>query len=147
MPGHGAARTLTAALSRGLGLLHMRTPMKMAVAFSVVLAAIAVMGLVLFAHMQSVKRSEAAGARALETLQATEIARFALAREENSLRGYMLTGETYYLRRIETLHRPSYVAQARRLTDMAADDPQLAGNRRIAIVLLRESPVMPPDGL
>ncbi len=27
------------------------------------------------------------------------------------------------------------------------DDPQLAGNRRIAIVLLREAPVLPPDGL
>jgi chemotaxis protein MotB len=27
------------------------------------------------------------------------------------------------------------------------DDPQLAGNRRIAIVLLRQAPVLPPDGL
>ena len=126
MPGHGAARTLTAALSRGLGLLHLRTPLKMAVAFSVVLAAIAVMGVVLFAHTQTVKRAEAAGARALETLQAAEIARFALAREENSLRGYMLTGEAYYLRRIETVHRPSYVEQAERLNELAANDPQLA---------------------
>ena len=25
------------------------------------------------------------------------------------------------------------------------DDPTLAGNRRIAIVLLREAPVLPPD--
>lgn len=27
-----------------------------------------------------------------------------------------------------------------------ADDPTLPGNRRIAIVLLREAPVLPPDG-
>lgn len=26
------------------------------------------------------------------------------------------------------------------------DDPTLPGNRRIAIVLLREAPVLPPDG-
>ena len=126
MPGHADSRGLMAALNRGLGLLHLRTPLKMAVAFSVVLAAIVVMGSVLFAHMQAVKRAEAGGARALETLQAAEIARFALAREENSLRGYMLTGEAYYLRRIETLHRPSYVEQAGRLAELAADDPQLA---------------------
>lgn len=126
MSGRPDARGLTTAVSRGLGLLHLRTPLKMAVAFSVVLAAIAVMGGILFAHMQTVKRAEAARAHAVETLQAAEIARFALARQENSLRGYMLTGERYYLRRIETLHRPGYVAQADRLGRLAEGDPRLA---------------------
>ncbi|MEH6664176.1 MAG: ATP-binding protein [Brevundimonas sp.] len=132
MPGFGATRALTAFLGRGMGLFHLRTPLKMVVAFSVVLAAIAVMGAVLFAHMQTVKRSEAEGARALEMLQAAETARFALAREENSLRGYLLSGEPYYLRRIHDLHRPTYVAQAARLTALAADDPRLAA--RVAVL-------------
>src|SRR5690606_4092028 len=64
--------------------------------------------------------------RTLEVLQAAEAARFALAREENSLRGYMLTGEAYYLRRIETLHRPAYVAAAGRLEALARSDPALS---------------------
>ncbi|MFN3537663.1 MAG: CHASE3 domain-containing protein, partial [Brevundimonas sp.] len=125
MPGHRATRALTAALSRGLGLWHLRTPLKMVVAFSVVLTAIAVMGVVLFAHMQSVKRSEAAVAVALETLAVSAAARFDLARQENSLRGYMLTGEPYYLRRIETVHRPNYVEHAAALARLATNDPPM----------------------
>ncbi len=125
MPGN-EARGMTRILHRGLGLLHLRVPLKMAVAFSIVLATIVVMGLALFLNMQAVKRSEAAGVRALAVLQAAEGARFALAREENSLRGYMLTGETYYLRRIETLHRPGYMEAAGRLEALARSDPALA---------------------
>ncbi|MBA4000434.1 ATP-binding protein [Brevundimonas sp.] len=125
MPNYGASRALTAVLSRGMGLFHLRTPLKMVVAFSVVLTAIAVMGVVLFAHMQTVKRSEAAVADALATLSASGAARFDLARQENSLRGYMLTGEPYYLRRIETVHRPSYVRHAAELARQAADDPAM----------------------
>src|SRR5690554_3045544 len=125
MPGN-EARGMTRVLHRGLGLLHLRVPLKMAVAFSIVLATIVVMGLALFLNMQAVKRSEAAGVRALAVLQAAEGARFALAREENSLRGYMLTGEAYYLRRIKTLHRPGYMEAAGRLETLARSDPALA---------------------
>ncbi|GAD59021.1 response regulator [Brevundimonas sp. BAL450] len=132
MPGHGDAHGLTAALSRGAGLWHLRIPLKMVVVFSVVLAAIVVMGGVLFAHMQTVKRSEAAVAVALETLSTSAAARFDLARQENSLRGYMLTGESYYLRRIETLHRPSYMEHAAELARLAADDPVMA--ERVAMM-------------
>ncbi|MFN4295376.1 MAG: ATP-binding protein [Brevundimonas sp.] len=125
MPNYGASRALTALLSRGMGLFHLRTPLKMVVAFSVVLTAIAVMGVVLFTHMQTVKRFEAASVKALATLSASAGARFDLARQENSLRGFMLTGEPYYLRRIETVHRPSYIRHADELARLAADDPPM----------------------
>ena len=131
MPG-SETRGMTGALIRGLGLLHMRVPLKMVVAFSIVLTTIAAMGAVLFLNMQAVKRSEAAGARTIQVLQAAEAARFALARQENSLRGYLLTGEPYYLRRIETVHRPAYVAAAERLQDLAAGDAEM--NARLQVM-------------
>jgi signal transduction histidine kinase len=132
MPRFGATRALTAVLSRGMGLFHLRTPLKMVVAFSVVLAAIAVMGVVLFIHMQTVKRSEAAAADALATLSASAAARFDLTRQENALRGYMLTGEPYYLRRLDTVHRPSYLEHAAELARLATDNPVLEA--RVAVL-------------
>lgn len=108
----------------------LKAPMKMTVAFSVVLAAIAAAGAILYLNLAALERADANMARTNQVLRATEGARFALARQENSLRGYLLSGETFYIDRIMGLHRPLMLSNIEEMERLNGRDP--AGRERVA---------------
>ena len=113
-------------MANGLKLKHFRdfqAPQKMVVAFCIVLAAIVGMGGVLHLNMRALERADGEMARANRALSAVEAARFNLSRQENSLRGYLLTGEPYYILRIVTLHQPNFRKAVNDLERLSEDDP------------------------
>ena len=101
----------------------MSAPAKVTAAFSIVLATIIVMGVSVALHLSALQRADLAATRASRALQTVESARFFLARQENSMRGYLLSGQSFYLHRIETLHRPGFLAAVERIERLSADDP------------------------
>ena len=94
---------------------------KLFVAFALVLAAIAVMGAVV---LTSLMRLEAAGdQRSVENKanRDTATAEFYMTRQENALRGYLLSQDPYYLERIDA-HRAKFLAAMQNLrSDLPAD--------------------------
>ncbi|WP_293825297.1 methyl-accepting chemotaxis protein [uncultured Brevundimonas sp.] len=94
---------------------------KLFVAFGLVLAAIAVMGVVV---LSSVMRLEAAGDRRSVENKAnrdTATAEFYIARQENALRGYLLSQDPYYIERVDA-HRAKFLEAMQALkADLPAD--------------------------
>ena len=94
---------------------------KLFVAFALVLAAIAVMGAVV---LTSLMRLEAAGdQRSVENKanRDTATAEFYMTRQENALRGYLLSQDPYYLERVDA-HRAKFLAAMQDLrSDLPAD--------------------------
>ncbi|MGA0544143.1 methyl-accepting chemotaxis protein [Brevundimonas sp. VNH65] len=82
---------------------------KLILAFGAVLLAIGVMGATLAFNFQSLKRSDAARTVANEIVRDTSAAEFAMARQENSFRGYLISGDDYYIERANT-HRATFKA-------------------------------------
>ncbi|WP_292132478.1 methyl-accepting chemotaxis protein [Brevundimonas sp.] len=104
---------------------------KLFVAFATVLAAIAIMGVVVGVNLMALNR--AGEQRSLENKvnRATAAAEFYMARQENSFRGYLVTGDAYYLERIQA-HRGNFQAKMEELRgDLPADRaaPVLAAER------------------
>ena len=94
---------------------------KLFVAFALVLAAIAVMGAVV---LTSLMRLETAGdQRSVENKanRDTATAEFYMTRQENALRGYLLSQDPYYLERVDA-HRAKFLAAMQDLrSDLPAD--------------------------
>uniref|UniRef100_UPI00262AD983 methyl-accepting chemotaxis protein n=1 Tax=uncultured Caulobacter sp. TaxID=158749 RepID=UPI00262AD983 len=122
----------------------LKIPQKLMTVFAVMLATIMVMGVTLYANTtsygQSVERTE----RAYEMVRAADAAAFRLTRQENSLRGFLLSGDTYYVKRLEEVHKPKFLkalGDLRTLADgdkadmarIAAVDAAYADYRKLAI--------------
>ncbi|PHY17908.1 methyl-accepting chemotaxis protein [Caulobacter sp. BP25] len=88
---------------------NLKIPQKLMVVFAVMLATIMAMGAALYVNKvnlgQSVERTE----RAYEMLRAADTAAFRLTRQENSLRGFLLSGDPYYVKRLEEAHKPKFL--------------------------------------
>ncbi|RZJ45414.1 MAG: methyl-accepting chemotaxis protein, partial [Brevundimonas sp.] len=80
---------------------------KLFLAFACVLTAIAVMGVVVFLQMVAIDKAGAQRSVANQMVRSTASAEFYLARQENSFRGFLLTGDEYYIQRA-TAHRQSF---------------------------------------
>jgi signal transduction histidine kinase/ActR/RegA family two-component response regulator len=98
---------------------------KLTLAFAVVLSAIAAMGVVLAINLSVVQKAEADDSHAQKVAVTASSARFALARQEGSLRAYIISGDPFYARRIADEHRPSFEARMAELQSLAAGDPRL----------------------
>ncbi|XKG76507.1 methyl-accepting chemotaxis protein [Brevundimonas vesicularis] len=100
---------------------------KLFAAFGLVLAAIAVMGAVIIASLLQV---EAAGkVRTVENQanRSTAKAEFYMARQENAMRGYLLSQDPYYLERVDA-HRGKFLAAMDELRgEVSADRATLIG--------------------
>lgn len=105
---------------------NLKAPLKMTMAFSVVLAAIVAVGAVLFLNLMALERADADMARTNRALHAVEDARFALARQENSLRGFLLSNDDFYVDRITHLHRPLFATRVTELERLSAGDAEAA---------------------
>ncbi|MFZ3004643.1 MAG: ATP-binding protein [Phenylobacterium sp.] len=100
---------------------------KLTLAFAVVLSAIAAMGAVLAVNLAVVQRADAADNHAHRVAATASSALFTLTRQEDSLRGYIISGDPFYARRIADDHRPLFQARMAELERLAAGDPLLLG--------------------
>jgi methyl-accepting chemotaxis protein len=80
---------------------------KLFLAFACVLFAIGAMGGVAFYQIEALKRAQAERSVGNTMTRHLQSAQFYLARQENSFRGYLISGDPYYIERAEA-HRASF---------------------------------------
>jgi methyl-accepting chemotaxis protein len=100
----------------------LKIPHKLLAVFAVMLATIAVMGMALFVNQMEFEGSVQRTERAHQALRAADTAAFRLTRQENSLRGFLLSGDEYYVKRLEEAHKPKFLAALDELRTLAAGD-------------------------
>jgi len=110
----------------------LKIPHKLVAVFAVMLATIMLMGGALFANKLGFEQSVSRTERAHESLRAADTAAFRLTRQENSLRGFLLSGDPYYVKRLEEAHKPKFLAALDKLKTLADGDE--AALARIAAV-------------
>ncbi len=82
---------------------------KLAISFGAVLVAIAAMGGVVFLNLKALERAGDVRSMANADVREAAAAAFKLARQEGSYRGFLITGDRYYLERVES-HRADFKA-------------------------------------
>ena len=105
---------------------------KLVVVFSAMLVTIAAGGVALHLNNTALSASIARTDRAQKVLSANVDATFRLARQENSLRGYLLSGNEYYVKRINEAHQPKFFAALKEIKALEKDDPKAL--QRVAAV-------------
>ncbi|KRA61855.1 chemotaxis protein [Caulobacter sp. Root655] len=100
----------------------LKIPHKLLAVFAVMLTAIAVMGVMLYVNQRGYEASVDRTGRAHESLRAADTAAFRLTRQENSLRGFLLSGDDYYVKRLEEAHKPKFLAALDDLRQLAKGD-------------------------
>jgi methyl-accepting chemotaxis protein len=91
-------------------LNNMKIVRKVVVAFAGVLIAIAVMGTIVFVNINTMEMARRDSVRTSAATAAAEGAKFYMARQELSYRGYLLSGEQYYIDRLAK-HRENFRKQ------------------------------------
>ena len=97
---------------------------KLVVVFSAMLVTIAAGGIALYLSNAALSASIARTDRAQKVLSANVDATFRLARQENSLRGFLLSGNDYYVKRIQEVHQPKFFAALKEIKALEKDDPK-----------------------
>ena len=110
----------------------LKIPQKLMAVFAVMLATIMLMGGALYANKLSLEASVNRTETAYQSLRAADQAAFRLTRQENSLRGFLLSGDEYYVQRLEEAHKPKFLAALNDIRKLANGDE--AGLARIAAV-------------
>ena len=110
----------------------LKIPHKLMAVFAVMLTTIVLMGVILYANKVSLGHSVERTERAYEMLRQADTAAFRLTRQENSLRGFLLSGDDYYVKRLEEAHKPKFLKALDELRALADGDQEDLG--RIAAV-------------
>jgi methyl-accepting chemotaxis protein len=95
---------------------------KLVLVFSGMLATIGAGGVALYLNNAALAASVERTERARQVLSAAQDASFRLARQENSLRGFLLSGDTYYVKRINEVHKVKFFGAIKQLRELAGDD-------------------------
>ena len=82
---------------------------KLAIAFAVVLMAIGAMGATIFVNLQALAKAGDNRGVANQIVRDTAVVEFKLAKQENALRGYLISLDDYYIDRLNT-HRADFKA-------------------------------------
>jgi len=104
----------------GMGFGDMKIPAKLTLVFSALVLTIAATGAIAHINSSAHERSVARMAQANRAMLAASRVEYGLIRQENSLRGFLLSGDPYYLRRIAGAHRPGFEAALADLRDAGA---------------------------
>jgi len=105
----------------------LKIPHKLLAVFAVMLSAIAIMGVALFINQMEFEGSVQRTERAHQVLRTADTAAFRLTRQENSLRGFLLSADEYYVKRLEEAHKPKFLAAVEQLKTLAnGDEAKLA---------------------
>src|SRR5688572_11679619 len=92
---------------------------KLVLVFAGMLATICAGGVALYLNNAALQASVARTDRAQQALSAAVDATFRLARQENSLRGFLLSGDTYYVKRINEVHKVKFFEALKSLKTLA----------------------------
>ena len=88
---------------------NLKISRKLALGFLAVVATIVAMSAVIFWNIRTLERATAEEASASQSIANVTAAEFKLARQENSYRGFLLTGDEFYLERLQA-HRDGFDA-------------------------------------
>ena len=105
----------------------LRIPTKLMIVFAVMLATIAAMGATLFTNNLAFEKSVDRMNAAYAEVEAANTAAFRLTRQENSLRGFLLSGDDYYVKRLEEAHKPKFLAALDDLRTLAGENDAAKG--------------------
>ncbi len=100
-----------------MGFGDIKIPAKLTLVFAALVLTIAATGAIAHVNASAHERSVARMAEADRAMLAASRVEFGLIRQENSLRGFLLSGDPYYLRRIAGTHAPAFSAA---LSDLKA---------------------------
>ncbi len=100
-------------------LNNMPVARKLFLAFACVLLAIAAMGGVALFQIEALKQAQAERSVGNTTTRHVQAAEFYLARQENSYRGFLISGDPYYIERADA-HRASFKNEMKMLRESGA---------------------------
>jgi len=103
---------------------NLKIPQKLMAVFAVMLATIMAMGVALYVNKVNLGHSVERTERAYEMLRAADTAAFRLTRQENSLRGFLLSGDPYYVQRLEEAHKPKFFKALDKMKALADGDAE-----------------------
>ncbi len=89
---------------------------KLAIAFAAVLLAIGAMGATIFLNLRALGSAGEARSTANAIVRKTATIEFKMARQENSFRGFLVSGDRYYLERLDA-HRADFKTALEELRD------------------------------
>jgi methyl-accepting chemotaxis protein len=101
---------------------NLRISRKLTLGFAAVVLTLIGMGGWTFYTLDMLGQARAEAARAAEVTARLEEAKFFLARQENSYRGYLLSADPYYLERIAK-HRGNFKKRLAAATELVTDEP------------------------
>jgi methyl-accepting chemotaxis protein len=90
---------------------------KLLLAFALVFLSIGGMGGTIFLNLQALDRAGEARSTANAMVRATSAAEFRLTKQEASFRGYLLSGDQYYLDRLDS-HREKFLGHLREVQEL-----------------------------
>jgi len=99
---------------------NLKISRKLAISFATMAVTIGAMGGVTLLNLHALDRARLATAQSRDTMLALSDAKFFLARQENSFRGYLLSIDPYYIERANK-HRANFKARMKALRDIAPD--------------------------
>ena len=94
---------------------------KLILAFATILLAIGVMGATVYVNLQTLKKAGVQRSAANEMVRDTAAVEYALARQENSYRGYLVSGDPYYIGRANA-HRATFKSKVAELRSVATPE-------------------------
>ena len=107
-----------------MNLNNLKIAHKLTAAFALVVAAIVAMGVVVFLNVRAVDNARLANSESVRSIELVQQAQFYLGRQENSFRGFLISGDAYYLERLDA-HRENFkqrLSGLRELGDGTADE-------------------------
>ncbi|MDR6627657.1 methyl-accepting chemotaxis protein [Caulobacter segnis] len=129
---------------------NLKIPQKLMAVFAVMLATIMAMGIALYVNKVNLGQSVERTQRAYEMLREADTAAFRLTRQENSLRGFLLSGDSYYVKRLEEAHKPKFLKaldSIKTLADGDADDLARVATVEAAYANYRKLAIEPGERL
>jgi methyl-accepting chemotaxis protein len=90
-----------------VNLNNIKIGQKLALAFAAVVLVIAAMGTAVFLNVLDIENARQEYSDASQNIRTTQEAQFYLARQENSYRGYLVSGDPYYIQRVDA-HRETF---------------------------------------
>ncbi|MFN3814780.1 methyl-accepting chemotaxis protein [Brevundimonas sp.] len=107
-----------------MNLNNIKIGHKLALAFAAVVLVIAAMGTTVFLNVVELENAQDARGAANQNLRATTEAQFYLSRQENAYRGYLLSGEPYYIERVAS-HRARFLEKLNLVAERSSQYPEV----------------------
>jgi methyl-accepting chemotaxis protein len=99
---------------------NLKISRKLGISFAAIAVTIIAMGAVTVYNLNALDKARAATAQSRDSMLALSDAKFFMARQENSFRGYLLSIDPYYIERANK-HRANFKARLKALRDVATD--------------------------